>query len=116
MQQSADIPRAVRYEMSTSLLYRRVGADAWRKGRTVNVSRTGILFTGLPPFPDTTCEVELVLALPNPGLRGRPKVQCQGRVVRCQADVRGQPAAVAVTIDCYRILGTVAGPLPHADA
>ncbi len=95
--------------MSTPLSYRCVGADDWRTGRTVNVSRTGVLFTGPSPCPETAATLEFVLALPSLGLRGRSQVQCQGHVVRRSGNPDA-PAAVAVTIDSYRITGIVPDP------
>lgn len=75
----------------------------------MNVSRTGVLFTGPPPFPGPGSELEFVMALPSLGLRGCPQVECQGRVVRHVDHPTGVPAALAVTIDSYRLLGSDSG-------
>ncbi len=105
MQQLADRPRATRYEMSAPLVYRTVGGGDWIAGRTVNVSRTGVLFHGSDPALPAATRIEFVLLLPSLGLPGSPRVQCQGQIVRqCHAPIEGQ-CAMAATIDAYDFLG-----------
>lgn len=105
MQQLADRPRATRYEMAAEVTYRRVGEDGWRAGRTVNVSRSGVLFlTGTPALPAAT-RIEFVLLLPSLGLPGRCRVQCRGQIVRQCIAPEGGECAMAATIDAYDLLG-----------
>lgn len=101
MQQLLERPRAARYEMTAPVMYRQVGEDAWREGQTLNVSSSGVLFTcPAPPLAPGT-EVELLLVLPNPGLRDRPRVRCRGAIVRHERRRAGPACAVAATIDAY---------------
>jgi hypothetical protein len=101
----ADTVRAPRYEMSAALVYRPLGSVDWMAGRTVNVSRTGVLFRGVPPKLAPATAVEFVLMLESPGHPGRCRVQCQGRVVRiCRTEADGA-CAMAATIDGYKFLG-----------
>ena len=105
MQQLADRPRATRYQMSAPLVYRCVGGGCWLNGRTVNVSRTGVLFQAVPPVLPATTRIEFILTLPSLGLPGNSRVQCQGRVVRhCHSPTDGE-CAMAATIDAYDFLG-----------
>jgi hypothetical protein len=105
MQQQVTIPRASRYEISTPLLYRRVGDSDWSSGRTVNVSRTGVLFTGLPARIQAATEVEFVLMLQTLGRPGQSRVQCRGMVVRVVRTATEGACAMAATIAGYEFLG-----------
>ncbi len=105
MQQSVTMPRASRYEMSTPLLYRRIGDDDWSTGRTVNISRTGVLFTGLPAHLQAATEVEFVLMLQALGQPGPSRVQCRGMVVRVVRTATEGACAMAATIEGYEFLG-----------
>jgi hypothetical protein len=105
MQQLADRVRAPRYEMSAPLLYRPDGSGDWMTGRTVNISRTGVLFTGLAPELVPATRVEFVLLLQSLGHPGRSRVQCQGKVVRVTRTATDGACAMAATIDGYEFLG-----------
>jgi hypothetical protein len=104
MQQLADKPRATRYEMSAPMLYRRLGEPEWSPGQTVNISRSGVLFTAPPPVPPANTRLQFVLMLPSLGHPGRSRVQCEGQVVR-RRDEDGGALAVAATIESYEFLG-----------
>ncbi len=109
MQQQGDRIRAARYEMSAPLVYRQIGSGDWLAGRTVNVSRTGVLFhTGAPVLPAAT-RIEFILMLPSLGLPGNSRVQCEGQIVRhCEAS--SDACAMAATIDAYDFLGVAPEP------
>lgn len=95
----------MRYHMSTPLVYRCVDGGSWLTGRTVNVSRTGVLFQAVPPVLPATTRIEFILTLPSLGLPGHSRVQCQGRIVRhCDSPAEGE-CAMAATIDVYDFLG-----------
>lgn len=112
MQQLADRPRATRYEMSAPLVYRSVGGGDWLTGRTVNVSRSGVLFQTVPPALPAATRIEFILMLPSLGLPGSARVQCQGQIVRhCRAASEG-PCAMAATIDAYDFLGVGPNGVP----
>jgi hypothetical protein len=99
--------------LSAPVLHRQVGEGDWNTGRTVNVSRTGVLLTECSPVPQAAAEVEFVLVLPSLGRPGESRVQCQGRVVRhCDGPADKAPA-VAVTIESYRFLGLASDAAPR---
>jgi hypothetical protein len=105
MQQPVTIRRASRYEMSAPLLYRRVGEGDWSTGQTVNISRTGMLFMGLPALLQAATEVEFVLMLQTLGRPGPSRVQCRGMVVRVVRTATEGACAMAATIEGYEFLG-----------
>jgi hypothetical protein len=107
MQAMSDSPRATRYDMSAPFLYRCAGEATWLAGRTVNVSRTGVLFRSVLPAVPAPTRIEFVLMLPSLGLPGRSLVQCQGRIVRCCASSDAGECGIAATIDAYEFLGIV---------
>lgn len=107
MEPLVDRPRATRYPLSTPVLYRLAGAAEWQEGRTVNVSRTGVLFE-TPTALEADTRVEFILLLPSLGLPGRSRVQCQGRIVRRVAQPSDTGCALAATIDAYDFLGVTA--------
>ena len=92
--------------MSAPLVYRSVGDGDWLTGRTVNVSRSGVLFQAVPPVLPAATRIEFILMLPSLGLPGSARVQCQGRIVRhCTGAANEGACAMAATIDAYDILG-----------
>ena len=102
--QPADSPvRATRLNVAAQLVYRRVGDDCWGSGRTVNVSRTGVLFVaGGPSFPPGT-EVEFVIDLSKLGQDAESCARCHGRIVRCRDDFEA-PLWMAATIDSSQLV------------
>lgn len=101
----ANRPRATRYQMAAQVNYRRAGDESWADGRTVDISRTGVLLrAGGPAFPVGTA-MELVLLLPSLGHPGRSQVRCRGRIARHAAQPEGEGCAMAVTIETYDFLG-----------
>jgi hypothetical protein len=112
MEQLIDRPRAVRYEVAASVMYRCVGEEYWREGRTVNVSRSGVLFESASPVLAAATRIEFILLLPSLGLPGRSRVQCQGRVVRQMRVPEGGGCAMAATIDAYDFLGVAPEATP----
>lgn len=108
MEPLVDRPRATRYPLSAPVLYRPVGAGQWQEGRTVNVSRTGVLFQSAASTLVADTRIELILMLPSLGLPGRSRVQCQGRIVRRVPQPSDAGCAMAATIDAYDFLGVTA--------
>ena len=97
--------RAPRFPLRIALRYRPAGDDAWRDGRSENISRSGVLFrTDQSPATQTTIEMMLTLQ----GELGEDvygMVICRGRVVRVESGVPGDPRpAVAATIAGYRLI------------
>lgn len=97
-------PRATRYVMATTVLYRPVGTERWHEGRTVNVSRSGVLFETPATLLDETTPIEFILVLPSLGLPGHARVQCLGQVVR-RGEAGTAGGSIAATIDAYDFLG-----------
>ncbi len=99
------LPRAPRVAMDTPVLIRRTGEDAWRRGRTINISRTGLLLQtdGLRLDPPDT--VEVVVALPVFGDLAPTRILGTGRIVR-NVNVSPPDAdpIMAAHLDSYRVL------------
>jgi hypothetical protein len=106
MQQLADRPRATRYNLEAEVVYRRIGEGSWCEGRTLNVSRSGVLFRSSAPVLPEATRVEFILLLPSLGLPGRSRVQCQGKIVRHCIRQEDGGCAMAATIDAYDFLGS----------
>jgi len=103
----------MRYELSAPLAYRRVGEAEWRKGRTGNVSRSGVLFEAALPVLPAETRIEFVLKLPDVEVHGGAWVQCQGHVVRHGAARTEGGCAMAATIDAYHLLGIAPDGIPR---
>ena len=103
--------RAHRYCFASALLYRAVGERTWREGRTVNVSTSGFLFIGEAPPLATATPLEAIVDLPASGVCRGSRFHCTGRVVRI-GDVAGTGrAAMASTIEDYRLLKMVSASM-----
>jgi hypothetical protein len=73
--------------------------DPWAEGRTLNISRSGVLFA-LPAAADVTEDLEFVIklsgaALQGPGVRLLPDLHCHARVVRLAAAPTGETIVAA---------------------
>jgi hypothetical protein len=95
--------RAPRYNLTGTLSYRQAGDTDWREARSINVSRTGLLYTASPPALLQSTPVELVLTLPGLGGPGGGCVRCAGRIVRiADADPGSEAVSMAATIERYQ--------------
>jgi hypothetical protein len=95
--------RAERFQIRIPVRYREPRGRVWFEGKTVNISRSGVLFrTDSILSPKTP--VEMRLALPAVIKNEAPgEVLCKGVVVRTeQSDIEGAPPALAVAIQNYR--------------
>ncbi len=99
----AEIPRAQRFPIQTTLRYRESGEAAWREGETVNISRTGVLFRAQRIVAEQT-PVEMSFELPVEIAHDSAAViVCQGQIVRTiMPPASDQPPAVAARIFEYR--------------
>jgi hypothetical protein len=98
--------RGRRYAIATSLLYREHGSPQWRKGTTVNVSRSGVLFRTDGKVPGMSQRLDFILTLPLNRKSPEPHARCTGHVVRMNPDVFPFGGhAVAVAIDGYLLEG-----------
>ena len=92
--------RGTRLPLAVEIEYRFAAADEWRTARTINLSRSGVLFES-PSEPPVGDGVEFVLRL----ARARHSedvrdLRCQGRLVRTENRVGAW--GVAATIDSYQ--------------
>jgi PilZ domain len=97
-------PRAPRYSIDVPLRFRRPDDAAWRQGRTVNASRTGVAFRTPEGELPTGCVLLMEFALP--GTLHPASVECSGTVVRCESSEAGE-TAIAMTIEDYRFAGGI---------
>lgn len=80
-------PRAQRFEVRTSIFYRRSGAVEWHIGMIENVSSSGVLLrTEHGIGPGTALEMKFTLPVELGGEEGA-LVACRGVVVRAPAGV-----------------------------
>ena len=95
-------PRAQRYAIPMSMLYRAAGDPTWREGRTENVSRSGVLFRAEHLMePNTSIEMVLMLPIEIAG-EAAGTTMCRGRIVRAVAPASfdARPALAAAILDC----------------
>jgi hypothetical protein len=96
--------RAQRFTMQLPLRYRMRGENTWRRGESINVSSSGVLFRG-DYFAEAQTPVELNLMMPAVNSEGAAEVVCRGIVMRATPASRtdGQPA-LAVRILQYHLV------------
>jgi hypothetical protein len=79
---SDHISRAPRFAIQMPLRFRESGATEWHEGKSVNVSRTGILFqSGIDLLPNALLEMQILLPPEIVG-KANVNVRCWGPVVR----------------------------------
>ncbi len=86
------VPRAQRFPLRFPLHFRKSGMQYWQDGRTINISRTGILFQADERIP---AESVLDIRVDFPMMA---MLACQGSIVRTE-----EPR-FAVRIHRYRML------------
>lgn len=99
-------PRAQRYILLMSMLYREAGDPTWHEGRTENVSRSGVLFLAEHLIePDTSIEMVLMIPMEIAGDTAG-KAMCHGRIVRAvdPVNLEARPALAAYIFDYEPIL------------
>jgi hypothetical protein len=83
--------RAPRFPLRMPLQYQKSGAPHWFEGKTLNISRTGILFRTDESVPkDATLDIRVEFP-------GKVTFSCQGSVVRTEE------SAFAVRIHRYNL-------------
>lgn len=90
------VHRAPRFVMTMPLRCRRRDEDTWLHTHTINVSRTGVLFTTPREALDHGQPLEFLFTFPTGS-----EVICEGRVVRLSTE--GGVSATAVEIERYRM-------------
>ena len=97
----AHSPRAQRYVIPMSMLYRAAGDPTWHEGRTENVSRSGVLFLAEYLMrPETSIEMVLMLPIEIAGDTAGTAM-CRGRIIRAVAPIGldTRPALAAAILD-----------------
>jgi hypothetical protein len=74
----AFIERAQRFPISMSIRYRKYGASYWLSGKTINISRTGILFLANDQLPIKS-DWDFYILFPF-----KVALRCRGSVVRSE--------------------------------
>jgi hypothetical protein len=98
-------PRAQRFPIAARVLWRqysRRDLGHWFEAQSINMSRSGLLFTG-GDLPANGARVELIFALSFDSLVDCADVRCSGHIVRSEARQSGAQA-VASTIEDYTFL------------
>ena len=98
--------RARRYAMAVPLEFRQSADAGWQTARTLNLSRTGILFRTEGAAPDQEGQIEFIVSLPLFSAEMASRVRCTGRVARVASEVPDGGRAVGVTIESYEFLGS----------
>jgi hypothetical protein len=101
--QSELTPRAFRYSIYVPMRFREKGTTEWHEGKTVNISRTGVLFQSQMNLPPQSL-LEMQITLPHE-LRGEPpaSVRCWGPVVRSEPTIAAKGIiGLAASIRRYR--------------
>lgn len=99
-----DTGRAERFSIHIPVLYREPHGSTWFKGRTENISNSGVLFRAeLLLRPETTIEMRIKLPAPIRS-EGPAEILCKGAVVRIEPRHGEDLApALAVAIQRYRL-------------
>ncbi len=87
--------RAARYRLKAPLRYRRSGHFGWRNGLTINMSKSGILFSGEVALPPETA-VELSISLPQKDTNEPKVVAISGVIIRHTDHEPADPKHTAV--------------------
>jgi hypothetical protein len=90
------VPRAPRYSVQLHAYYRGAPADAWHEATTINMSRTGVLFTTADALRCGTpleLRVEIDIGPAEAPVIGT--IECQCRTIRVE------PPRVAARIERY---------------
>jgi hypothetical protein len=74
----AHLPRAQRFPIQLPFHYRKSGMQGWQDGRTINISRTGILFYADQRIPaDSSLDIQINFPL-------GAILSCRGSIVRTE--------------------------------
>jgi len=98
-----DRPR--RYELRLPVYFRELNSPTWMKGRTENISYSGILLRSSSPLAqETQLDVRLQVSTGSKG-KGPTEIHCKCKVVRLEERiVQEDPIALAVKIRDFRIV------------
>ena len=96
-------PRAQRFPIQTPLRYRASGATDWIEGRTINISRSGLLFHAAEALDlKTVLAIQILFPAEITG-GSSANVMCLGPVVRTESIFSPEsPGVMAAAIVGYR--------------
>ena len=98
------VPRAERFTLPASILYRPAGDARWREGRAENISRSGVLFRGVEPV-DVLMPVEILMDMPEQVAGAAAGATlCRGQIVRQEPAPRVARTAFAAAISDWEVL------------
>ncbi len=105
MNRIGDSTRAARYPIKVPLRYRFSGEWVWQKGRTENISATGVLFRCKEiTEQNKPIEIHFVLPIETKG-EGGAEVICHGKIVRTDWSYEaGCVCTLAAKITDYRLM------------
>jgi len=93
--------RALRFPLQMPIHYRKSGMLHWHDGRTLNISRTGVLFHAYENLK-TDLNLEISISLPK-----ETTLTCQGTVVRTEPSVSTKAkTGIGVRINHCRLLSS----------
>ena len=96
--------RAQRFAIQLPLRYRIRTENTWRRGETINVSSSGVLFRG-DYFAESNTAVEVNLMMPAVNFEGAAEVVCGGTIVRAVPSSNADAwPALAVKISQYHLV------------
>lgn len=96
--------RAQRFAIQLPVRYRLRAESGWRRGETINVSSSGVLFCA-DYCADPGTPTEINLSMPVVSLEGSANVVCRGTVVRTAGSPGGSGRhALAIRILHYRLV------------
>ena len=105
------LQRAERFTLALPIRYRPRGTDRWAEGRSLNISRTGVLISTSEPPLSCGDAIDFLICLPPIEGASGGEARCTGRVARVVLPaVEGDQAALGVTIDRY-VLAPESGAL-----
>lgn len=94
--------RATRFMTALPALYRRSGEQDWKRGRTKDISDTGVLFEAGEPLPIESI-IEMTFHLPQQlGNLPAGQLTCLGKVVRHREALESIPPRAAAKFIEFR--------------
>jgi len=96
--------RALRFPIQIPIFYRERSRKEWRKGITLNISKSGVLFLAEEPLK-LNAEVKMRMQLPG-AIHGQApgELHCSGKVIRAMSGIPLKDAPVlGVAIGTYRL-------------
>ncbi len=104
------IARSTRYLREIPALYRVVGEKTWHRGRTINISETGVLLQAAAHLP-FNARVEMTFQLPEAiGKFSAGQLTCVGEVVRHAPSTESIPYPIAARF--VQFLDSHTSPVP----